>query len=71
MARSGVRDGGGNKTRHSGPDAPAVIDYRWIDQQADLEQIIDTLVTTPRYALDTEFHRERTYFPKLEIIAPD
>ncbi len=30
--------------------------------------MVDTLLACPRYALDTEFHRERTYFPKLALI---
>ena len=68
MARSGVRNNDGNKTRNNGPDAPANIDYQWIDEQHDLDEIIEVLAATPRYALDTEFHRERTYFPKLALI---
>jgi ribonuclease D len=47
---------------------PAEIDYRWVDNQDDLDRVIDTLLNTPRYALDTEFHRERTYYPKLALI---
>ena len=42
--------------------------YRWIDQQADLEAVIDELLTEQRYAIDTEFHRERTYFPALALV---
>ncbi len=41
---------------------------RWVDRQADLELLIDDLVARPRYALDTEFHRERTYFPRLALV---
>lgn len=41
---------------------------RWIDRQADLEEIIDILVVEPRYAIDTEFHREKTYFPRLALV---
>lgn len=48
-------------------DEPA-IDFRWIDRQDDLDRLVDTLCTQPRYALDTEFHRERTYFPKLALL---
>ncbi len=44
------------------------IDYRWIEQQDDLVGLVGELVDQPRYALDTEFHRERTYFPKLALV---
>ncbi|MFM2076296.1 MAG: putative ribonuclease, partial [Actinomycetota bacterium] len=42
--------------------------HRWIDATADLAVYVDRLLTEPRYALDTEFHRERTYFPKLALL---
>jgi len=42
--------------------------HRWIDQQDDLESVIDDLIGRPRYAIDTEFHRERTYFPTLALV---
>ena len=41
---------------------------RWIDQQADLDDLLDVLVAEPRYAIDTEFHREKTYFPRLALV---
>ena len=44
------------------------IAYRWIDRQADFDDLVETLVAEPRYALDTEFHRERTYYPKLALV---
>ena len=44
------------------------LSYRWIDGQSELDELIDTLVDQPRYALDTEFHRERTYYPKLALV---
>ncbi|NNE12410.1 MAG: hypothetical protein HKN41_09230 [Ilumatobacter sp.] len=44
------------------------IPHRWIDDQADLEQVVDELVDQPRYAIDTEFHRERTYYPALALV---
>ena len=48
--------------------APPPIDYRWVDEQADLDRIVAELIRAPRYALDTEFHRERTYYPKLALV---
>jgi ribonuclease D len=42
--------------------------YRWVDTDGELAAIVDTLVAEPRYALDTEFHRERTYYPKLALL---
>ncbi len=44
------------------------IDYLWVDQQSELEPVLDALLRSDRYALDTEFHRERTYFPKLALM---
>lgn len=42
--------------------------HRWIDQQADLDAIVLELLDQPRYAIDTEFHRERTYYPALALV---
>jgi ribonuclease D len=50
------------------PVADGRIVYRWIDRQGDLDDLVETLIAEPRYALDTEFHRERTYFPKLALV---
>ncbi len=47
---------------------PPHIEFGWIDDQEGLVELVDELVDMPRYALDTEFHRERTYFPKLALI---
>jgi ribonuclease D len=41
---------------------------RWIDTQADLDDVLAELVTEPRYAIDTEFHREKTYYPRLALV---
>ncbi|MFM8267765.1 MAG: ribonuclease D [Ilumatobacteraceae bacterium] len=35
---------------------------------AEVVTLVDRAVTAPRYALDTEFHRERTYFPRLALV---
>ncbi|WP_420453661.1 ribonuclease D [Ilumatobacter sp.] len=47
---------------------PPHVDYGWVDDQEGLVELVDELVEVPRYALDTEFHRERTYFPQLALI---
>ena len=40
----------------------------WVDTDAALSELIDNAVSRHRYALDTEFHREKTYFPKLALV---
>ena len=42
--------------------------YRWIDSSAEVAEYVERVLPEPRYALDTEFHRERTYFPKLALV---
>jgi ribonuclease D len=44
------------------------IRFRWIDQQGEFDDLVEMLCAEPRYALDTEFHRERTYYPKLALV---
>jgi ribonuclease D len=45
-----------------------VPDYRIIDQAEELLPVVEALLAQPRYALDTEFHRERTYYPKAALV---
>ena len=40
----------------------------WIDDDVALSALIDQAVESDRYALDTEFHREKTYYPKLALL---
>lgn len=42
--------------------------HRWVATDDEFAGIIDTLIAQPRYAIDTEFHRERTYYPKLALV---
>jgi ribonuclease D len=44
------------------------LDHRWVDTDAELAAVIDEVALEPRYAIDTEFHRERTYFPALALV---
>jgi ribonuclease D len=39
-----------------------------VTTSADLDSLCDEISGTPYYALDTEFHTERTYYPKLALI---
>jgi ribonuclease D len=40
----------------------------WIDSNKPLGEAIRKLVDQPAYAIDTEFLRERTYYPKLALV---
>ena len=42
-------------------------DYEWVETQGALVDLVDVLLQQPRYAFDTEFHRERTYYPRLAL----
>jgi ribonuclease D len=41
---------------------------RLVDTDAGLREIVDEVRGESRYALDTEFHGERSYFPRLALI---
>jgi ribonuclease D len=43
-------------------------DALWVSDAAALDDLVDVLLAEPRYALDTEFHRERTYHPKVALV---
>lgn len=43
-------------------------DVTWVDSDAVLDEAISFLLSQKRYAIDTEFHRERTYFPRLALV---
>jgi ribonuclease D len=44
------------------------VELLWIDAPAELAELVRTLTDEPRYALDTEFHGERSYWPHLALI---
>ncbi|MEI7967216.1 MAG: ribonuclease D, partial [Actinomycetota bacterium] len=44
------------------------MNISWIDSDSDLQSLLQVMAGCDRYALDTEFHRERTYFPQLALI---
>jgi ribonuclease D len=44
------------------------VDARWIDSQLEFDELVAALLDEPRYALDTEFHGERSYWPRLALV---
>jgi len=44
------------------------VEPQWIDDRAGLTETIRALADQPLYALDTEFHGERTYWPRLALL---
>lgn len=50
------------------PSAASAATHRWVADQGEFENLLVELAAQPRYAIDTEFHRERTYYPKLALI---
>ncbi len=39
-----------------------------VETASELDNVIESLSAVDRYAIDTEFHRERTYFPQVALI---
>ena len=54
------------RRRRAAPEA--VAPHRFVDTEAELASVVEQLLGQPRYALDTEFHRERTYWPKVALV---
>lgn len=44
------------------------LEFRWVDSAEALDDVLADLAQVDRYAIDTEFHRERTYFPALALV---
>ena len=42
--------------------------FRWIDAQAELEELAPELAASTAVGWDTEFHRERSYYPHLALV---
>lgn len=41
---------------------------RWVGDDDGLVEVVEALADEPAYAVDTEFHRERTYFPRVALV---
>ena len=42
--------------------------HEWIDDDSRLREFVDSALDSELYFMDTEFHRERTYFPQLALV---
>ena len=42
--------------------------FRYVDTDAGLADLVAELASVERYGIDTEFHRERSYFPHLALL---
>jgi ribonuclease D len=55
--------------RKPGKSVPAEdVDFEWIEDAVELEGLIEECLKHDAYAIDTEFLRERTYYPNLALI---
>ncbi|MCP3934638.1 MAG: hypothetical protein GY708_04615 [Actinomycetia bacterium] len=54
--------------RRQEPRAEGGESYRWVETEAGLAEVVEAISAEPRFALDTEFHRERTYYPKVALV---
>ncbi|MGC8465118.1 MAG: ribonuclease D [Acidimicrobiales bacterium] len=55
-------------SRHSHAPTPSSSQPIWIDSDRALQSLVVTMVHQESIAVDTEFLRERTYYPKLALI---
>ena len=52
-------------------DPPGPFDpdgARWVADDAAFAEVVDELTGVEAFGIDTEFHRERTYFPQLALV---
>lgn len=59
-----MRRTGGDGSGGASPSTP----HDWIDSNEDLVSFVGHALGHDEYFIDTEFHREKTYFPRLALI---
>ncbi len=65
------RGGAGGAARAGGSAVPSGHGGpvpKWVASEADLAELIATLESLDEFCFDTEFHRERTYYPQLALL---
>ena len=50
------------------PTTESSADYIWVRDSLTFEDVVNEAANASRIALDTEFHREKTYWPKLALL---
>jgi ribonuclease D len=58
----------GPRRRAAKPVVAVDVEYEWIDTEAGLQDLIEEASKVDTYAIDTEFLRERTYYPRLALV---
>lgn len=57
------------ESRHYAMESRVTVDdHLYIDDDRSLSAFVERAMEVDRYAIDTEFHRERSYFPKVALI---
>lgn len=51
-----------------GGPAAAPVEHEWVEDDSTLARLVSEAVDEPLYYVDTEFHREKTYFPQLALL---
>ena len=46
----------------------AALEPRWVDDQPTFDALCAELVSVEAFGFDTEFHRERTYYPRVALV---
>src|SRR4051812_49029018 len=54
--------------RRSQVHRPEAASFELVADDAALRDVIAALASQPVYALDTEFHREKTYYPRVALV---
>ncbi len=59
---------GRGRNRSEPRPASDLPEARWVDTDEGLAEIVDELCELPAFGVDTEFHREKTYYPQLALV---